>query len=163
MSFSNDLLVILSSYSGGYKRLRELAYGGTRPEYPTKIKDNTFRVTLSRLKNRGLVTKKGVDWCITKDGRDFLKNKEPSLKHFSRRNSNKNREKNMIVAFDIPEIYHNKRDWLRFELIELGFSSIQKSVWFGPGPLPEDFLKSLDELKILKFIKFFKAKENDII
>lgn len=163
MSFTDDILIILSSYSGGYRRLRELAYGGTRPEYRDKLKDNTLRVTLSRLKNRGLVAKKGSGWHITKEGKEFLKNKTPLLRHFPHRKSNKNKEKNLIIAFDIPEIYHNKRNWLRFELVGLGFHPVQKSVWFGPGPLPEDFLTSLEELKILNFIKFFKVKESDIV
>jgi len=163
MSFSDDLLIILSSYSGGYKRLRELAYGIERPDYQRKPKDNTLRVTLSRLRNKGLVVKKGMGWHITRSGKEFLKNKTPFLKHLPHPNSRKYGKKNMIIAFDIPELYRSKRNWLRFELVGLGFHPIQKSVWFGSGPLPEEFLKSLEDLKILTFLKFFEATESDIV
>ena len=69
----------------------------------------------------------------------------------------------MIIAFDVPEKYRRERDWLRIELKNLGFAMMQKSVWYGSSPLPQDFITSLDDLKILKFIKFFDVKEHEIV
>jgi len=45
----------------------------------------------------------------------------------------------------------------------LGFEPIQKSVWFGPAPLPEDFLESLSELNLLPFLKFFRTTEEELV
>ena len=131
-------------------------------ETPT---DNTLRVTLSRLKKRGLVKIDNKIWGITQKGRSYLKNKisKATIPHFTYSTSLKRKEKNIIIAFDIPETYRKKRDWLRIEIISLGFIPLQKSVWFGPAPLPKEFIKFLDELKIIKFIKFLEAKEKDLI
>ena len=69
----------------------------------------------------------------------------------------------MIVAFDIPERFKKERHWLRGELRGLGFEMLQKSVWFGSAPLPIGFVETLGTLRLLEFIKFFDAKEADIV
>ncbi len=69
----------------------------------------------------------------------------------------------MIISFDIPETKHSLRDKLRSDLMALGFVMLQKSLWFGPGPLPEEFLEELDHARILKCLKFFEAREADIV
>lgn len=33
---------------------------------------------------------------------------------------------------------------------------LQQSLWIGPGPLPEEFIKRLKDLKIKDCIKIFK-------
>ena len=71
--------------------------------------------------------------------------------------------KNMVIVFDIPEKHKHKRNWLRLELANLGFGLLQKSVWFGPAPLPKTFIRALDELKLLRHLKFFEARETEII
>jgi len=61
MSLGDDLLTILTSYSGGYKLMRKRLMGMEipRPERVDyqKLKEQTLRTTLSRLKKRGLVKK----------------------------------------------------------------------------------------------------------
>lgn len=162
MSFVDDLLVILSDYHEGYRLMRRRIRGDYRdfPKRFREVSDNTLRVTLSRLKAKGLVRRneRGI-WSVTEKGLHRIK------RRFSRRAAVSSPEKKraMIIAFDIPESYRRERDWLRVELRFLGFEMLQRSVWFGPAELPEDFIAKLQDCKILKFMKFFEAKERDVV
>ncbi|MBI5079142.1 hypothetical protein HZB06_00485 [Candidatus Wolfebacteria bacterium] len=128
-----------------------------------KLKEQTLRVTLSRLKKRGLAENKNSTWSITKKGKKYLKNKLifkiPHFKHLKTASD----KKEMVIIFDIPEIRKKQRNWLRGELISLGFIPLQKSAWLGPAPLPKEFVKYLSETNILSYLKFFKATEENII
>jgi len=167
MSLGDDLLTILTSYSGGYKLMRKRLMGMEipRPERVDyqKLKEQTLRTTLSRLKKRGLVKNETVIWIITKKGKKYLKNKLiskiPHFKHFK----TENKKKEMVIVFDIPELRRKQRNWLRAELVALDFIPLQKSVWLGPAPLPKEFIKYLSETNLLQYLKFFKAAEEDII
>ncbi len=158
------LNVLLSGNSFSYRKLIE---NGTRPKYSTgvgsmvEIKERTLKTTLSRLKSRGLVGNDKTLWKITKKGVEYIKNNNKKPKHFTTKNINA--VKDLIVVFDIPELHKKKRNYLRIELTALGFGMLQKSVWFGPSPLPEEFVKYLNELNLLQYMKFFKAKEGDIV
>ncbi|MFZ2521947.1 MAG: CRISPR-associated endonuclease Cas2 [Minisyncoccia bacterium] len=71
-----------------------------------------------------------------------------------------NSPKNLIVMYDIPHELKKERDWFRRHLIKFGYKMIQKSVWVGPSPLPKEFLKYLEEIKIgnrLKTLKLAKT------
>lgn len=68
----------------------------------------------------------------------------------------KDAQKNMIVMYDIPEPKKAEREWFRWHLKKFGYAMIQKSVWVGPSPLPKEFLKYLDEIKLRNAIKTFK-------
>jgi len=179
MSLTEDLLVILTSYSGGYKLMRQKILTPTYP-WPTyykkykktqeeairelkETKDQVLRSTLSRLRKNGFVKNENAIWTITNKGRKYLKNKlSVKISHFKHFKI-KNKQKEIIVIFDIPEIYKKSRNWLREELKELGFIQIQKSVWLGPSPLPKEFIKYLNEINILQYLRFFNAKEQEII
>ena len=107
----------------------------------------TFSVILSRLKSQGLVDKNGNNrksiWSITKKGEnsilniDIIKSSLPKEDGIAR-----------LVMFDIPENERNKRNLVRLELVACGFKQLQRSVWIGYRPLPEKFIKSLDDLKL---------------
>jgi hypothetical protein len=166
MNVTEDILYILSNYSGGYKLMRARLHGYTGPvgfeKKQTHANDNTLRVTLSRLKERGLVKNEDRIWSITKDGLAYLK----SLRAKKRRKEypqHRAGESNMIISFDVPEKLSGRRDWLRNELVHLGFHMIQKSVWFGRAPLPKEFIQELHRFNLLTYIKFFKATEWDIV
>ncbi|MDP3052541.1 MAG: hypothetical protein Q8N22_01130 [bacterium] len=168
MSLLDDLLIVLTDYSGGYKLLRKRMRGWEdvpilkRIDYQ-KLKEQTLRITLSRLKKRGLVENKNGIWAITKQGRKFLKNKLISkIPHFGHLKI-KNKKKELVVIFDIPEIRKKQRNWLRGELTLLGFILLQKSVWLGPAPLPKEFIKYLSDTNLLPYLRFFKATEEDIV
>ena len=75
----------------------------------------------------------------------------------------KSAKRNMIVIFDIPEIRKKQRNWLRGDLMALGFIMLQKSVWLGPSPLPKEFISYLNETNILQYLKFFKVAEEDVV
>ena len=105
MSLTDDLLIILTDYSGGYKLLRKRMKGWMDVPKPKridyqKLKEQTLRTILSRLKKRGLVEDKKGIWAITEKGRNFLKNKIPHFGHLK----TENKKKEMVVVFDIPEI-----------------------------------------------------------
>ena len=68
----------------------------------------------------------------------------------------------MIVAFDVPERKRSQRDWLRAELKILGFIQLQKSVWFGPAPLPKTFILAVRDIHLLQYIKFYRANEYEV-
>ena len=172
MSFTEDLLFILSNYHGGYKLMRRRMRGYTGPaSFKDKFtyenfNDQTLRTTLYRLKKKGLAENNNKVWSITQKGKEYLKNqfseKLPKLK-LIRAKGKVSQKKNMIIIFDIPETERRKRDWLREALGVLNFSQLQKSVWIGPAPLPKDFLDSLDKIKIISYLRFFKATEEDVV
>ena len=165
MSFVEDLVSVLSSYHGGYRLMRRRIRGYRDYRIPQSVLETptaSVRVVLSRLKKRGLVQNENGLWRITQKGRIYLSTKLFSIRHTQKRDSVR-KSKNMIIAFDIPERKRRGRNWLRVELKNLGFEILQKSVWFGPSPLPKEFITSLKELRILKFVKFFKAEEWEVV
>lgn len=164
-SRAHDLLLVLTTRSGPPKMIRKYFkpsfYDSQEYAMPS---DQVFRNMLSQLKKRGLIENTNSIWSITQKGKDFVTTY--LYPHAQKRNDylkNRHRKKNMIIAFDIPEKYRKKRDWLRIELISLGFVQLQKSVWFGPSPLPNKFMEDLKELNMFAFMKFFEAKESDIV
>ncbi|OGY97845.1 MAG: hypothetical protein A3A43_03585 [Candidatus Liptonbacteria bacterium RIFCSPLOWO2_01_FULL_56_20] len=168
MSLVDDLLVILSSYSQGYRLMRARGRGSVRRPEVRRMErfahasEATIQVTLSRLKKKGLVQGSGGIWKITAAGLLHVRRKQHAPPAHSRK-SHAMGPKNMIIAFDIPEKDKRKRNWLRIELVCLGFEMLQKSVWFGPAPLPQAFIASLEKLRIIPFVKFFEVREADII
>lgn len=172
MSLRHDILTILTDYHGGYKIMRKRMYGGFSgiPHFELRAKIKapaaSLSVTLSRLKKNGLISREGIFWKITELGKNFV-DEYPALnsvpRHTGKIIENRRREKNMIIAFDIPELHRRKRNWLRTELVNLGFIKIQKSFWFGPTPLPKKFIESLHSLSLLPYLKFFNAREEEIV
>lgn len=98
----------------------------------------TFSVILSRLRKEGFAAREGsrkkAKWCITEKGLGHLRQTQNSIKHSEDGIMR-------IVSFDIPEKQRKKRRWIREELFGLGYHPLQKSVWVGFSPLPENFLK----------------------
>lgn len=159
MSIIKEVLKTISNYPGGYGAIYEIIYN----ENPngSKNKEQVLRTTLSRMKKKGLISNKEGVWKITKAGEELLRQKKNVFIKFSK-NKIRNVNKSIIIVFDIPEKERIYRDWLRSELIGFGYELVQKSVWFGPS-LPKEFIKYLDDKKLLRYIKFFKATESDII
>lgn len=125
-----------------------------------------FYSQLNQLKRDGLVTRQSKQegsrvstWHITADGKDHLACLK-ERKKFSRRFPRG--EKNgsfIIVAFDVPERERRKRDWLRINLVALGFSKLQHSVWVGKIVIPEDFFKELREHDMLEYVHIFSVNK----
>ena len=64
-----------------------------------------------------------------------------------------------LVIFDIPEKERRKRNILRVELVTYDFKMLQKSVWIGATPLPEDFIHKLDKLNLKNKVHIFSVQE----
>jgi len=163
LSLGNILLIFLNDYPTSYKLMRKALRGHSISSQTRgnldEMSENTFRVTLSRLRNRGFIENRRGVWKTTLTG--FKKIQDNGL--LWKINKPKRQIKNLVIIFDIPELERRRRNWLRSELKFLGFVQIQKSVWLGPSPLHKDFLEALRNLKILRYLKFFEAKESDII
>ena len=112
--------------------------------YP-ETNPRTVSSLLVRLRREGLVARRkreGKDvWILTKRGAGRLKRDVvapvPASDGISR-----------LVIFDIPERERRKRDAIRAELIACNFTRLQKSVWMGSNPLPEDFIALVDDLRL---------------
>jgi len=114
-----------------------------------------FSATLTRLKSKGYVSKAGntkrVIWKITENGKNFLE----SLKNNLPEDDGVLR----LFIFDIPEDLKPHRDWIRAELVASGYRLLQKSVWLGERPLLQNFLQTLADKNLFRFIHFFEVKE----
>lgn len=110
---------------------------------------------LARLKRGGFIEKNGEFLRVTKKGREYIRRRQDSLSVFVSRFS-ASASKNLIVMYDIPEDKKAEREWFRFHLKKFGYAMIQKSVWVGPSPLPTDFLKYIEEIKLRSCVKTFK-------
>lgn len=106
----------------------------------------SFSVVLNRLRSQGLIIKTGGSrypvWILTNQG----KNKIKSYGYFIKPAKPDGIPR--LVVYDIPEKERKKRDWLRYELIACGYNQLQKSVWLGYSPLPEEFAQSLKDLNL---------------
>ncbi|MEK9174882.1 MAG: hypothetical protein AAB725_02845 [Patescibacteria group bacterium] len=126
--------------------------------FPTsyEFSPRTFSAILSRLKSQGLVVKKGNHgkslWSLTKKGSDLLIDEIsaglPQEDGLMR-----------LVIFDVPESERGKRDLMRTELVACGYNQLQKSVWVGYRPLPERFIKNLDDLKLKDKVEIFSVNK----
>lgn len=159
--------VLLDIFIGGYnyKELKRKALYPTLPDFKSsglaveKTKNNFYSL-LSQLKKQGFIEKKqkesGTFWKITSRGEkklEKLKNifKFPKLSYKQEKDNGLN-----MIVFDIPEKHRAKRDWLRYVLLALEFTMLQKSVWIGKNKLPEEFLKALNELDLTNFVHILK-------
>jgi len=100
---------------------------------------------------------------------DFGDSKErKNISHISKRrylhsfvsNFKKDAPKNLLLIYDIPEGKKKERDWFRRQLKNFDFIMIQRSVWVGPSPLPEDFLTYLKRIDLRKEFKTFKLAKS---
>ena len=79
-----------------------------------------------------------------------------------------NSPKNLIVMYDIPHDKSRERDWFRRQLKNFDYVMIQKSVWVGPSPLPNDFLDYVKlvglkgQLRTFKLSKPYTKRKNSL-
>lgn len=120
-------------------------------------KATSIQVTLSRLHKRGYVAHTANGWKLTEKGT----RKDNNLLNFISSPFKDSKVKNTILAFDIPEKNRRKRRWLREQLKIFGYELLQKSLWLGPGPLPNEFLERLEKLRIRKNVKIFTVSKRN--
>ncbi len=126
-----------------------------------KFSKDKFSSILSKLKSEGLVkrigSKKKSKWGVTSKGEFVLKKfKNDKLKPTPDGQPR-------IVVFDIPEKEKHKRVWIRSELVALGYKMVQKSVWLGKCPLPEDFMLEIKQRNLTYCVHIFSVKEKGTI
>ena len=68
----------------------------------------------------------------------------------------KDAPKNLVVMYDIPHEKKKERDWFRRQLKKFDYIMIQKSVWVGPSPLPEDFMDYVKLIGLSNKLKTFR-------
>ncbi len=125
-----------------------------------KIKKQTISTMLWRLQQQGLVerigAKKTAQWRVTTKGKATLEqNSRPKLSEpdgIMR-----------LVIFDIPEYERRKRDVIREQLVGCRFQQLQKSVWIGHCPLPQDFITLIDTLDLNGKIHIFSVRNQGTI
>ena len=153
-----DILKELASTSFRYKGCSVNLLG--IPKFKNYSK-NSLSGTLSYLQKTGLVEDVDSMLQVTPKGQKYIKRKYDSLKQFDFKFS-KDKPKDLIVMFDIPETKKAEREWLRWHLKKFNYSMIQKSVWVGPSPLPKEFLDYIQFIKIKDGFKTFKLAKGYI-
>jgi DNA-binding transcriptional regulator PaaX len=116
------------------------------------INKSTFDRNLSRLKEKGVIKIEGKNIGIN---HKKLKQYYKYRPIYSKPEGNSK----IIIIFDIPEKSRKTRDWLRNQIKLWGFTMIQKSVWLGVGPLPEDFHERIKMLGVKDCIKVFNVEK----
>lgn len=131
---------------------------------PVVLDEKAFRVTLTRLRNEGLVTNdvRGM-WSITKQGRVMAARAVAVLQGRPAPALPKNPQEKIVIVFDIPEKRRYERTLFRFELLALEFVPLQKSVWIGCGPLPPDFIIYLKDHDLLRCVHIFSVNKKGTI
>ena len=126
------------------------------------ISRRTVSSLLSRLKKQKLVIRTGEGrnafWRLTKRGKIWLHTHSESIREELPRDGI-----TRLVIFDIPERERRKRTLLRTELIACQFQKLQRSVWIGFNPLPERFIRFLDDLHLKNHVHIFSVREGGTI
>lgn len=134
-----------------------------RDSYP-EMSPRTLSAVLVRLRNQGLVARSGSRkksiWSLTKAGKKLLQKslEEPRSSVIPKKDGIAR-----LVIFDIPERERKKRDILRVGLVSCNFERLQKSVWIGYNPLPEDLIQLIDDLGLQKGVHIFSIRDKGTI
>ena len=148
-----DVLIATFTSSRNPRHFRSIL----RERKLVRYKKETVHTTLYRLRKKGYLKNSPSGWSATRKGKTWIKNKELK-KHLSSPFS-KSSPKNTVIAFDIPVTKSGLRDWLRWQLKIFNYEMLQQSLWFGPGPLPLEFLRRLEDLNIRHHLKIFSIKK----
>ena len=122
-------------------------------------KKGNLRSTVARMKLRGYLKSTDKGFMTTRNGTKEAK----KLRLFDYLASpfDKEAPANTIISFDIPEKNRVKRNWLRNQIKIFGYTMLQQSLWIGPGSLPKEFMKRLEDLKIRSNVKTFRIKAKE--
>lgn len=139
-----------------YAQSGRIIFGLDRSNSPRHVEKPTLSSILWRLKKDGLVahagTKRNMLWKITTNGRRYLKENRPRIYRQPPKVLPAADGVYRLVTFDVPEKERKKRRWLRKELLACGFDALHKSVFLGDRPLPEEFIKQLDLMRLNSYV-----------
>jgi len=110
---------------------------------------------LSKLKQKNYIHKKDGIWEVTDQGKEYYSAKNNFI--YFKSTFSEHTSKEYLVIFDIPESERRKRNYIRYQLQKYHYEQLQRSVWYGPGPLPKEFLLHLEKINVRKNILIFKA------
>lgn len=129
-----------------------LYYKGWKVSGPDRRKIyGSFR----NLENRGLVSRVNDDkYKFTKNGIKWF---EKSRFKYLKPKVGKWDKKWRIIIFDIPQEKHNKRNWLRKKLRNMGFYMVQKSVFAFPYPCEEELGYICSHLDVNDYVDIIMA------
>jgi DNA-binding transcriptional regulator PaaX len=134
-----------------------------RPFVKKNISGAKFKRSFQTLKEKGLIgTSKEGDKTVvhlTKEGQ--MKVLKYKFEDISVKKPAKWDKKWRIVVFDIPEKYKAARDALVQKLKELGFVSVQKSVWVYPYPCTDEIDFITEIFNIRRFVRLVTAESID--
>ena len=160
--------ILFALQEGGKSFLREMPssyapfgflkdVSGVNPYKKPKLKKETIRTNLYRLKKQGLIEKdsKQKIYCLTDDGKKFIANIKNRYLILKKPWDGKLR----LVIFDIPEKKKRWRESIRQELILMQFQQLQKSVYIGKYPVPESLCKEIEDAGIGRILKLLEAEE----
>jgi len=152
MSIQDDLLKLFQTPQFKYKGVPVNIFG--IPVFKN-YKRNSVNTALSRLKKKRYITFEGSCLKLSGGGKRYVAQRKARLQIF-KSPFNKESSRILLVIFDIPEVRKAEREWFRFHLKKFNYIMIQRSVWVGPFPLPEEFLSYLKHIKLLNCIKTFR-------
>jgi len=125
-----------------------------------RYRKESVQVSLSRLNKKGYLKKSNNGWLLNQKGELYAK--EVHLFSYIPSPFKENSLVNTFISFDIPGPKRSIRDWLRNQIKIFGYKMLQQSLWIGPGPLPKEFLKRLEELGIRKNVKILSINKKEI-
>lgn len=135
-----------------------------------RSEEKNFYALLSKLRKEGIIKKQGIGMdaiCnLTDNGFKKLLNYAEQSRSFvlpKRKYAAKKINSQTLIIFDIPESLKHCRNWIRYQLVALGFSMLQKSVWIGAYQIPSDLIHDLRESNLLQYIHIFKVTESGSI
>lgn len=139
-----------------YKGMRVNLFGLPDFQY---YKYQTLANRLSILRKKDFIRMmRSGEYVITIKGKEFLEKQKNILKQFETE-TDENAPKDLLIVYDIEENKKKERDWFRRHLKKFHFKMIQRSVWVGPSPLPQDFLDYLKKIKLGDNFKKFKLSK----
>lgn len=153
-SFGDYLLATLLSCRS-QRMQRRMLYEIVSARY--KNNQSSYRNTLSRLQKSGYIRydKETVMLADRKFVTDHL------LPTIHRQHVDTSTQ--FVIMFDIPERIRGMRYWIRSQLKLWGFTMMQKSVWVGYGPLPDEFVQEIKRHKLQKFVKVMQMKNVHLV
>ena len=149
-TFSDELIAFLFSCRSSSIRKKIL---WKRVQERRKVLNNTYYQNVFRLKKRGIIQDKNGILCLSDKGKIFFNNPYKKI------NKKPATENKILIIFDIPEKKKKVREWIRNQIKDWNFKMVQKSVWIGYGPLPEEFKERLKILKVDEGVKIYNLRK----
>ncbi|MFA5827686.1 MAG: hypothetical protein WC839_04330 [Candidatus Paceibacterota bacterium] len=151
-TFSEELIAFFFSCKS-HKMRRAILYEFAKKRF--ELERSVYNQNIYRLKKNGFLIQDENDFSLSSKGVSYFTN---PYRHIKEKIEKKNK---IIFIFDIPENKRKVREWLRNQIKFWDFEMIQKSVWVGYGPFPQDFLNRLKLLEVDKCVKIFNVQSKN--